>query len=93
MPLKSNSTCAVSLYETAATRTPSSETKSPRDPTTLALNACAKAAVSHVCDPLPIRPTDAEASMTITMSARTSWHGVEVTVVVGDDVGVVVSQM
>lgn len=36
--------------------------------------------------------TEAEASITNTMSARTSWHGVDVTVVVGDVVMVVVSQ-
>ena len=46
--------------------------------------------MSHVCNAFA-RSTEAEASMTSTTSARTSWHGVVVAVVVGDVVCVVVS--
>lgn len=80
------------LYDTAATRIPSSETNDPSALTIFAVNFCTRPASLHPA-PVPDESTEAEASITKTTSARTSWHGVDVTVVVGEVVCVVVSHM
>ena len=87
-----NSTRATEEYVTAATRTPSLDTADPKPLIRPAANCCTAGTVggagaAHVSPAV----ADAEASIIKMRSARTSLHGVVVSVVVAVVVAVVVS--